>query len=47
MASWLVLLRSRLLLLDVPEQQHAAALADRLPDDLLTLQAVEALARLA
>ena len=40
------MLRSRLLLpSDAPGQQDAADLADRLRDDLLTLQAAQALAR--
>ena len=46
MASWLLLLRSRLLLpSDAAGQQDAADLADRLREDLLTLQAAQALAR--
>jgi segregation and condensation protein A len=46
MASWLLLLRSRLLLpAEAAAQQAAAELAGRLRDDLLTLQAAEALAR--
>src|SRR5271165_777895 len=46
MASWLLLLRSRLLLpTEVAAQQAAAEVAGRLRDDLLTLQAVHALAR--
>src|SRR5271166_1480659 len=46
MASWLLLLRSRLLLpTEVAAQQAAAEAADRLRDDLLTLQAAQALAR--
>ncbi len=45
MASWLLLLRSRLLLPATAAQQVAADAADRLRDDLLTLQAAQALAR--
>src|SRR5271165_1496358 len=46
MASWLLLLRSRLLLpTEVAAQQAAAEVAGRLRDDLLTLQAAQALAR--
>src|SRR5271169_2765748 len=46
MASWLLLLRSRLLLpAEAAAQQAAAETADRLRDDLLTLQAAQALAR--
>jgi len=46
MASWLLLLRSRLLLpTEVAAQQAAAETAGRLRDGLLTLQAVHALAR--
>ncbi len=46
MASWLLLLRSRLLLpAETAAQQTAADAADRLRDDLLTLHAVQALAR--
>ena len=46
MASWLLLLRSRLLLpAEAAAQQAAADAAGRLRDDLLTLQAAQALAR--
>jgi segregation and condensation protein A len=46
MASWLLLLRSRLLLPpEVAAQQAAAEAAGRLRDDLLTLQTAQALAR--